>query len=957
MIVVSADDFGSLEILCFGLNIIPFHRAPSCSDQNNRNNANSYWSITCKDGSAIAMELGCNNQFASGNEESDWTKHFPNLKSLSITFKNNKFILPTSLSTHPTLSNIDLSTDGIISIVGGDWRNMKNLQAVSLENAQLIPILPNSTETVYIEIKDGTPSSLSLDTTVFSSNLQSYYLDTNGKAITAPSLLPITFLQGATKLQQFTLYADGTPMDLRAFFNPTPTLTELTLGGLALVNNTCPTLQELGWSNIITLELDEVGLTGYFGDMFNLPAIRSLSLPNNPKAWTTLTDGIGQSNIQTLNVQNTNTSGTVPFNILSKSITQLDIRTTSLSGYLPPSFLCLPPEATDPNSKSNRKYLFDKVFLNYNATYIGKCAPVITSIVPYPVQVNSTITIFGESLAIVPGYYELKMNNSQGDVASLNCVASGTTSIACTNGQIQGAGMISLAIKVDPIAYAYANYTYQSPLITSATPCPTLGGYITLSGYDLMDPVGLNSDDTGITVAGKRCIHVRVLDPFRKITCYFPAGIISDVPFNFRVKGLGNTDQSVNFFYNRPLVSASRAVLPNTDTVFTIYGSDFWKDPSVVSVQIGASPNPIPCPVQSANHSIIVCAFPATPFQSGTLNIQVTVNGQVSPPNKLFQFVDENICPNACSNNGYCDVGVGYCTCSSNTFGADCSKEPIASDSAFETGTPMLTLSSSNNRTRLQAYLLSVIENGAETLAPANWGLVQDSNIATYNWSSKMNVVIRRNNATGFDLLGGSNNSFPAHSYTYQVQYQNTIYVSSSVQFRLAVKVVPDECSTNVNSKLAFPMPSNSTQDKYVHWSQLTQFDTEWMARYPQAGAINGQYGQVFSSVADASHGSYLELLVDVIPSTPKQDGIRTAVVSFDFAAYTAKNNRDPVTSCTSGGGSSSNGWKIAVGLVVGIVGLVVIGGLAYLSFRQHRKLEATKSLLDKKLAEINSNL
>ncbi|EFA85158.1 hypothetical protein PPL_02158 [Heterostelium album PN500] len=741
------------------------------------------------------------------------------------------------------------------------------------------------------------------------------------------------------------------PLDFTVF-TKIPSLKYLFLNGLTANPTEFMPIASINWPSLISLELIGSGFNGTMDPkFFYLPSLKSFTVVNSPLLTFEIPNNLYDGSLTTLNITNTNCGGTLPVNIINRSITRLDIRKTAISGALPSPFLCLPPDVTNPNVPTNPKYLFDKVFTNYNTTYQGLCIPNITSISPYPLQINSTITLSGNNIAGVNGYYLIKMSNTVGDQVNINCIMVDGETIVCTNGQIQGEGTLNIQIfnGNNPPPQDSIDFAYQAPLILSATPCPTLGGNITLTGYDLVDPVGIQ-ENSGIVILGKRCENIQIIVPYRVVSCYYPPGIVSNVPISFKVKGLMSTNSSVNFFYKAPYVISSNAILPNVESDLIISGSDFWNDKDLITVTIG--PNQINCPVSLVNHNIIICRFPATPYVTGSMSINVTVLSQSSQPNGLFQFIDENLCPKSCSGKGVCSVSVGFCICE-DLYGPACTQTPIQTAYELETGTPLLTISAENNKTQLQATLVSVIENGAETLIPSNWIVTQNDTYAVYNWTSKMIVTIRKNVADGSEQLGGLNYTYPANSYAYSVEYTNTLMPSPSLQFKFSIKVIPEECEVPPMT-LAYPTTDNSseTQSADLHWSLLTQYQTQWSARYPQSANVNSGYGSVKSRVLSQTGSSQI-LLVTVLPGTAQQEDIFETRFEMDFTAYQATDSRTPGGSC-KGSSSEDNRWKIAVGVVVGVVGAAIFAVLLFYIFRQKTKLDETKRLLDKKLAELN---
>ncbi|GAM25335.1 hypothetical protein SAMD00019534_085100 [Acytostelium subglobosum LB1] len=910
----------------------------------------------------ISITLNC--AVVNTNAQPNWVTDFPLLKSLSITLPYAALTVNATLTKHTNINNLELISASSIYTEVTDWTTMTSLQTIYIHNhVAKIPTLPTTLQNYKIDISPTSVATVDIQTSLFNPNLVSFHLDATKQPIATPASFTKDLITASTNLELFHLYTKGFSMDLTAFYN-IPLVYDLQLIGVNPINPAIPKASDVNWDNLQTLTLSNMGLTGSFASLFSLPVLESLNLANNPVLTGELPYTIDETELRLLWLKNTSLSGTVPNTTLDGRIKNLDIRTTLLGGLLPTAFLCLPADATNPNTKGKMKYLFDAVFLNYNATYKETCNPQITGISPDPLSVNSSITILGNDIFIVDGAYSVTMNNTQNNIVNLNCASSSAGSITCTNGLIQGQGLIVMTIGGKVTSY---NFTYQAPLITYATPCPTLGGWITLEGYDFMDVVGLQ-EGSGITVSGRKCQNIKIITDFNKVTCLFPKGIDSDLPFNFVVKGITSTEQSVNFFYNAPHVIGSVAIPSSVATQLSISGTDFWDDLSMINVTIGGSVN---CPVTYVNHSIILCKFPSTEYVPGTMEIKVVVNGQRSPPNQLFQFVDEKICPNGCNNHGVCSVAIGYCVCEAGFAGPSCSQSTANSTYSTLTGSPMLTIVSSDNRTRLQAYLGSVIENGAETLSPELWTLNKtDAYTSVYSWSNRMEVVIRQNPVAGSDNLGGSANNFPAQSYTYELRYKNSMYVSSSLQFKMIVATVPLECDAPPMT-LAYPSGSQPNQTQYLHWSLLTQYDTQWMSRYPQSGEINGIYGSVLTSVF-AQEGSSQTLLINVFPTqgsggsgaaavrvTPSNTPINSANLVFDFAAYQATTSRAPgKTDCAIPDTTKSdNRWKIAVGVVVGVVGAALIGGLLFYIRSQHVKIEETKRLLDKKLAEINGHL
>eukprot|EP01133_Synstelium_polycarpum_P001121 gene1121-1281_t len=782
-------------------------------------------------------------------------------------------------------------------------------------------------------------------------------MNVGNNLIMDPPRVPDNLFANATGLITFALVSYNYPISLPTIFNPPILMNTLGISGLKPDNTTFPALSEVRWNNLVTLYLGENGLTGSVDSgFFFLPNLFTFILQNNPLLNFKLPANFEDSKINQLFVQSTNCSGTVPSTILDNGLSYLDITKTKLGGALPSVFFCLPTITV---------VKFDKASFS-NPTQ--QCTPNITMVTPSPIQTNNTITIQGQDLGSVFPYFQVRMSNSMGDSFNLNCnlLKSGVM-IECTNPLIQGQGTITVQVLNDanPTPSTTTPYTYQSPQITSITPAPTLGGWITVQGHDLMDNIGLKRKGAvQFTIYGQTCINIKVLVPYEQFTCYIGGGITSNVPVILMVKDVfSQAENNAKFFYKAPRVLSSIAPRPDVESQLTITGSDFWMDKSLAKVTIGGSIN---CPVTHVNHSIIVCTLPATPFSTGRKSINVNVNGQDSQPNSLFEFADRQVCPEFCSNNGVCDVAIGFCVCDTK-FGPSCTDTPKPTGFASSLSQPILIIPSPlDARTQLNATLVSVIENGAETFFPTSWVHSYDNKTSThlYSWTSgakQVIVSIRPNTLNGVDTIGGAQLTYPAGSQTYAVQYQiDGRNPNQAVQFKFQVSTSPEECVV-ADSNMAFPSSdsiASSEDDESIsaktslRWMTMTTYNTQWFSRFPVAATVNNISGSVSTSVFSET-GSSKIFLVDIVPSQ-SDSGVLSTSFQYDFAVFEALESRSPTTSCVK---KVNNAWKIAVGVVLGIAGACLLGVGIFFLVRQQRKLDQTSRLLDKKLKELNGGL
>eukprot|EP01133_Synstelium_polycarpum_P001122 gene1122-1283_t len=841
--------------------------------------------------------------------------------------------------------------------------------------AGYLPMMPPRTVTnvTYIHgLRDSTiPLNYRIHTEIFTSKLAYFELITRA-ATTPMTFSPATYLSRTPLLSRFSLQASGITIPFNELYNVPAPLVTLRLFNITLTNTTFPAYGEVQWNGINRLYLQGLGFTGevdpYF---FSMAKLLQISFANNPKLRIPITDSFASlNNAKRVNLRNTNASGPLPESrsLVAGGLNFFDIR--DCPGFagtsLPLYFFCM-PSSNLVEDGSDPSYLFDNnVFTNYHGPDTPRsCTSSIDSVSPYPIPSNAS-HFYMEGLNLGNNFF-LSMSNTAGDTSSVSCVSHNNTAFLCSNPYfLQGQGLISLSIKIgETINKVNHTFAFVQPSITSISSAPTLGGVITLNGYDLLPITSNTPRDTYITINGVGCDDLQTIIPFTQMTCSYPAGIQSDFPVVVSIKGqTNNIDITPHFFYRAPSVSSSIAVQSDLDSILTISGSDFWNDTTLIEVIIENGANIINCTVLTASHNNLTCSFPATPFSPGNKNLQVRVLGLASARNNFFAFIDASICPKSCSNAGTCDVGMGLCNCQTST-GAACTETATVAVNTPNTAFPVLSITSPLSAdTHFDATIVSIIENNAETIVNGNttkWIYeAVDPITSTYTWSlglKKIIVTIRANNITTSSNLAGTTLIHATNSFTYAITYDSGSMPFKTVQFKLALAVSPYEC-TFPPANLAYPSGSRNNS---LRWFEMTKFNVKWFARFPMVANVNNGDGYLNNNI-ESSDGNGATILVDV----QSTDFISKTAFEFDFAALTADVVRQPVvTDCekatevpTNGNNSSSdNKWKITVGVVVGVVGAVLISVGSFFLIRSHKKLQDTKSLLDKKLLELNGGL
>ncbi|GAM28241.1 hypothetical protein SAMD00019534_114170 [Acytostelium subglobosum LB1] len=884
--------------------------------------------------------------FSSTVEENIFDSSMPNL--VRLHFSNTQYKCYNNFAAGKTFS--------------------KSIVDLYIENAiGTLPSFTSDNRIQYFGLFQGDKSALAytLDTTIFTANLAVYnvYMYST-PTIKTTNLDGGKLFAGTKQLIDFQLFAPGLSTDFSTFYNLPKSIKTFKLARLQLINTVFPKITDVTWNNITTFALEGLGFTGTVdSQFFFVPGLATLSLRDNPLLEMSFPANIGTAGlVSTLILSNTSISGQMPTDIIDKQIlTRLTLTNVpKMKGTkLPESFLCLPLSYF--TGETVPAYLFDdSTFTNYQgASTPRNCVPSITAISPNPIPSNATFfTITGKNFGDKPN---IQMSNGD-DYYVVNSIPLGANSLMCnTPVFLQGAGFLTLAPKYSPNATSIA-FSFASPMITSISSPSTLGGWVTLTGFDMLPYIGSqNPPQTYVKIGATTCSDISVIKPFEKMMCRVPAGTTSNVEVVMSIKGLSNDlSATPRFFYRAPAVQTSNAVTAGADTNITLTGSDFWNDVSIINVTVHLGANTsIACPVSYVNHSTVVCAFPATAFIPGTHNIQVTVAGLDSPANNLFSFYDEQICPNHCGGEsaGVCNVGFGLCNCK-RTAGPSCSEGSIDVVLTNNATLPGLNISATNQPTYLSAYLVSVYENGAETIIPS-WKVSANG---TYTWASgsrQINVFMTANNASSppVQVGEGSNLNVFDKTFSYQVQYSSAS-AYTSLQFKFALEAYPRECATPP-VVVGYPTMGSNTS---AHWLTLTKFNTSWFARFPQVASVNGEGGSLSSTIINQD-GLGMRVVSDISGASDAEP-ISSASFVFDFSALTSTVGRDlDVKSCLPTStdkpvqpSSSDNKWKVTVGVVVGVVGAAVIAGASIYIFKQHRRLEQTKSLLDKKLSELNHN-
>eukprot|EP01132_Coremiostelium_polycephalum_P002251 gene2251-2774_t len=837
---------------------------------------------------------------------------FPQLKILNL-YNMQVELLPFSMLTHATLTKFSFigeTSNSYVRLHNYDWSNMKSLVSVTLTNA-------------IGQFPTGFPPL-------------EFFFHNVGTTPSSPTVFDLDLNTLTPELTVFVLRANNYKVNFRKFFNLPPKMFYFGLNSIVLDNTTMPLASEVpSWKNI-----------------------KSLFIGENPKLQITLTETIGNSKtLEGLILPKNNVTGTVPDNILDGNIYNLQLQdNTFLKGNLPSIFLCM-PASTLLNDNVPPSYIFDYTFDNYNGPYGNRvCQPTITKIEPNPIDTLSpTITITGNGIGTVDNGYIVVMKNSIGEQFQLNCqILKRGKQVECLNPNILGSGNLTVSVLNDmtPTPSNFTSFEYTKPKIVFASPVPTLGGYITVSGFNMMG--FFDKTKSKITIYGKECKDITVLLNFQTFRCYVEPGVTSDVPITISIKGITNSvAEDPKFFYKAPFVISSIAAQPGIENQLTITGTDFWNDTSVASVVIGDG---IQCPVTFVNHSILICTFPPTTFTSEPQEIKLKIGQQYSQPNKLFGFIDTSYCPKGCSGNGDCDIGLGFCSCKKGKFGPACDKDTEPTTTTIHRSSPVLIINSPlNTNTTLYAKLIGIIENGAETAIPPEWVTKFEDNLSTYTWSlgsKQVEVKIRHNNQTGYDRIGQTQLDYPANSHTYSVSYQISSTKMNSLQFKFAIDISPEEC----DAPLHFAYPTNSNNS--AHWLTLTKYDVQWFSRFPSISIVDGDQNVPIKTKPIETKGNSTTLLVSIEASQ-----LSSSFFLYEFSVLKAEEARAPSKQiCEDSSDDEKKEESKKVGVIVGAVvggvcGAAILGAGGFYIFKQHKKLNKTKSLLDKKLKEINGNL
>jgi len=900
--------------------------------------------------------------------------NLPNLRIITL-YSLNMLNVPQTIYQHPSIESITYSSpltgDLYYSMSTNDGKNdytqMTSLKVLHIEGASgSVPKLPNSITDFYIysAATVGFQAIPTLPMNIFNSNLTTFLVIFHTKITSPVSLLDINVFELAPNLVSFTIYSPGYQLKFSNFFKPPPKLNTLSLYLVDLDDKNFPSMDLVEWDKIVVLLLYQVQLKGTVDPrLFNLKSLSYLELSENPSLQGSLSSSIGDPSclIYSINIRNTAFSGSIPTNFLDSKMLALDARKTQLSGALPQSFMCFPNSAFD-SAAVNPKFWFDTdKFTNFQGpTTYRNCTPQITSVSPSSLTSADTFfTIYGTSLGSTASLTRVSLTNSLGASIGLTCVINKlSTVITCYNPNIQGTGQLTIQALNDatPLPSASVGFGYKKPEMYYISSVPTLGGRLTVYGVNLFMRVK-NSPGNKITIGTEVCSDLRVEIPFGSASCSIPPGVQSLGDVNIYVEGQANdAENSIKFNYKGPTVNSPVLIGPNIATDITLTGKDFWNDTSLISVTIDEDIN---CQVLSVNHNTLVAKVPPTPFTAGTKNIQVNVNGQISPTNSLFQLADPQYCPNNCGSDGECDLTVGFCICKTKSGPAcDMDTVPVTVEVA---DTPMVKMANNlNAQTLLTTQLVSVFENNVETTINGwNSNKVNDA-LTTYSWTggSGQSVVVsvRKNSNIGTDTIGYSSISYPANSFTYAVKYNKAPDAAplNSLSFKLQSSASPDECQPPPQS---FAYPTGQSTD--FHWSLMTKYGVQYHTRFPLVALLNANPDLRGSIQANPTTqtGNQSTLLVNI-----NSYSTNSVEFQFDSAVYQTTATREPLlegcilNSANGNSPSSNNNWKVGVGIGVGIGGACLIGA-SFFIFRQKLKMKKTQSLLDKKLAEMNNKL
>jgi len=515
-----------------------------------------------------------------------------------------------------------------------------------------------------------------------------------------------------------------------------------------------------------------------------------------------------------------------------------------------------------------------------------------------------------------------------------------------------GSGIQDITITVDTITNTIPSiFKYDVPTLLNNTLVSTIGGdKTTLTG----DNFGNDASVIKVLVNNVECTAVEIVTVHTSISCVTPSGQSTNNSISIDVNGQQETFNNFNYDIPKPISASSVDV---NGGIVTIQGSNFGDKLSEISVEIDEKECTQVVLVEA--HKTITCSLSGG---SGfMLNVNVTVSGQQSLPNTIFNYDDGSRCDDpTCSNNGVC-LG-GFCSCYFPYYGSDCSvlmpNETVELPTVNVNQTKPSTVITLPGNETINIFVKEIREHDQanqvivrQVVSDMLWNLtaIENEDRLVWNYTIHLDtgafVVVKITYFLHNDYVtfAGLNISMPKGNVKFGIDLYDWDYQSSlnNVKVIMTAQVVG---APNVKCEPQVSLANNTANDNQLHWFEFDQNGHSLYGRFSNRAIVDGRVVPITQAIDRKSQdGKELDIAMNV-PFFRDQ-----VLMDPDFSVVLNFAKSSVVTECET---KSKFKWYIPVSVVGGAAAAAgAVGGFFY-----SRKLKKDKEFQDSiKMSSMNA--
>ncbi|EFA85954.1 hypothetical protein PPL_01187 [Heterostelium album PN500] len=386
-------------------------------------------------------------------------------------------------------------------------------------------------------------------------------------------------------------------------------------------------------------------------------------------------------------------------------------------------------------------------------------------------------------------------------------------------------------------------------------------------------------------------------------------------------------------FYSQyyPIVNSIDQITTSGGKV-TVYG-EFgpYLNSTVVKV------NTIDCTVVNASQTQIIFMAPAN-LAIGLADFNLVVDGYPFNSNSIFNIVSKQVEEEClkkfsnCSNHGYCDPFTGVCVCTTQGYTGDKCDTMIDPNTNFrpdpnDPNVLFQTNDTSFSFSMIEIQEIDFDESIVRSVKTNNWIFSSSNSTGIQNYNYALNTTVGTLNVSASIIYAEVARTYTFGDKQFQ-QPSNTIKVSVGIQGW-------EYQTTLTYLRVVFETYINNQQTVGCEKTEIPTFEMDNNGESIQLIRVIKDKVQFFGRFLNyaLSNGRPTYSRNQLLNQTKINDDVSVATIGVSFPQCQEcllDPDFSPLVQVTDDGGcgSSSNGWKIAVGVVVGFVCLasIVIG-------------------------------